>query len=223
MSESTTPATPAPQRRFGCLHVFLFVTIAVLVTAVVAFFVVRAYFFPRAFQPVTLNAREEAALQTKIARLDARAPAAAPAAPAGQVRSSEPADVGQTIRITAKELNALLAKNTDLADKARVDLSPGLLRAALRIPVDPDVPVLGGKILRARAEASFRYDSGRPVVMLTDVTVMGISIPNAWLGGLKNVDLIQEANGSSGFWKAFRDGVDDLRIEDGAIVIRLKK
>ena len=218
--------TPVGKRRFGCLHVLLFVLGAVLVTAVVCFFVFKAFLFPRAFTPVTLNAREEAALQVKVDQLDVKAVQPARTAVKHGALAPEPyseQNAGRTIRFTEKELNALLAKHTDLADKAAIDLSPGLVSARLRIPVDEDVPVIGGKTLRVKAGVSFTYADGKPVVMLTGVTVMGIALPNAWLGGMKDVDLIQQAGGHAGFWKAFSDGVESLRVEDGCVVIQLKK
>ncbi len=41
---------------------------------------------------------------------------------------------------------------------------------------------------------------------------MGMPIPNAWLGNLKNVDLIAEFGGTGGVWKAFADGVEALEF-----------
>ena len=52
---------------------------------------------------------------------------------------------------------------------------------------------------------------------------MGIPIPNAWLGGLKNIDLISEFGDSDGFWKSFADGVEDIHVEEGALKIKLKQ
>jgi hypothetical protein len=219
---------PTPRRRFGCLHVLLFVLIAVVLTAGACFFAYKWYLAPSPFEPVALNAREEKALQSKLDRLDFTAPASkpTPAPEKGGVLepeaySEEGAD--RTIRLTEKELNALLAKNTDLADKLAIDLSEGLISAKLLIPLDEDFPVLGGKTLRVKAGVTFSYEDGRPVVMLRGITVMGVPLPNAWLGGLKNVDLIKESGGDAGFWKGFADGVEALRVEEGAVTIVLKK
>ena len=35
--------------------------------------------------------------------------------------------------------------------------------------------------------------------------------PNAWLGNLKNVDLVKEFGGDEGFWKSFSDGVENIQ------------
>jgi len=39
---------------------------------------------------------------------------------------------------------------------------------------------------------------------------MGVPIPNAWLGGIKNIDLVKEFGADKGFWKTFSDGVENL-------------
>jgi len=55
------------------------------------------------------------------------------------------------IGLSERELNALLAHNTDLAKKLAIDLSDDLASARLLIPVDPDFPFLGGRTLRVSA------------------------------------------------------------------------
>ena len=60
-------------------------------------------------------------------------------------------------------------------------------------------------------------------VVLKGVTVMGVPIPNAWLGGLKNIDLISEFGDEQGFWKGFSEGVDNIHVEDGELKIKLKE
>ena len=82
---------------------------------------------------------------------------------------------------------------------------------------------MGGRTLRVKAGLTFSYADGRPVVMLRGVTVMGVPLPNAWLGGLKNIDVVKESGGNKGFWKAFADGVEAVRVEEGCIAITLKE
>ena len=225
---ASVTAAPAPKRQFGCLHVVLFVAVAVLLTAVVSFFVLKAVFFPAPFKPVALSARAEKALQAKLDRLDFSPAASPPPASASPTAGLEPEPyrekgADRTIRFAEKELNALLAKNTDLADKLAIDLSEDLVSAKLLIPLDEDFPVMGGKTLRVKAGLTFSYADGQPVIMLRGVTVMGVPLPNAWLGGLKNIDLVKESGGNTGFWKAFAAGVESLRVEEGRLTIQLKE
>jgi hypothetical protein len=66
-------------------------------------------------------------------------------------------------------------------------------------------------------------DNSNSRVVLRCVTVMGVPIPNAWLGGLKNIDLISEFGDEQGFWKGFAEGVDNIHVEDGEVKIKLKE
>jgi hypothetical protein len=50
-----------------------------------------------------------------------------------------------------------------------------------------------------------------------------VPIPNAWLGNMKNIDLVQEFGGNKGFWKTFADGVEYIHVENGRLLIKLKK
>jgi hypothetical protein len=127
------------------------------------------------------------------------------------------------ISFTERELNAMLAKNTDLATKMAIDLDDNLISARLRIPVDEDFPIFAGKTLRAAAGVKLAYGSGKPVVVLKGVKLMGVPIPNAWLGGLKNIDLVQEFGGEEGFWKLFSDGVESIETKEGELIITLKE
>jgi hypothetical protein len=89
--------------------------------------------------------------------------------------------------------------------------------------MEPDFPVLGGKIIRVNAGLELAYRDSGPVVMLKGVSVMGVPIPNAWLGNLKNVDLVREFGGDRGFWRAFADGVEFIEVSDGELQIKLKE
>ena len=98
-----------------------------------------------------------------------------------------------------------------------------LISARLLVPVDQDFPILGGKTLRVSAGVEMAFRNAKPVVILKGVSIMGIPIPNAWLGGLKNIDLISEFGDESGFWKRFAGGVENIRVEEGHLKIKLKE
>jgi len=101
-----------------------------VVTLLVAVWVVRNYLFVSQFTPVTLSAQEERALQAKLQRLDALEAVERPAGPgkenaaeAGPLEPEPYSEEGakREIEFTERELNALLAKNTDLAHKLAVE------------------------------------------------------------------------------------------------------
>lgn len=232
MAES--PQAAAPRR--SPLHIFLIVLATVLVTAGVTFWFVRSYIFPAEFKPVTLSAAEETKLAAKLNRIDVLQARVEPASldAASDINTGangevlEPQayseiDASRSVTLTERELNAMLAKNTNMAKKLAIDLSDDLLSARLLVPVDEDFPVLGGQILKVRAGMELMYQDNRAVARLRGVTVMGVAIPNAWLGGMKNIDLVEHYGNQAGFWRAFSDGVEDLHIEDGKITLKLKE
>jgi len=231
--ETLTPATGRNGRRLGCLPVLGLLIAAVVVTAIVTVWAAQRYLFPSEFRPVTLSAKEEQVLDAKLERLDPlhhRRPGqpgtAAPSPVEEPALAPEPySEVGasRSITFTERELNALLAKNTDLARKLAIDLADDLVSARLLVAMDEDFPVLGGKVLKARAGAELAYRDGRPIVVLKGLTLMGVPMPNAWLGGIKNIDLVKEFGGEAGFWKSFADGVDHIRVSEGKLEIELKE
>jgi len=49
------------------------------------------------------------------------------------------------ISLTEKELNALIAKNPEVAQHVAIDLSDNLISVKLVIPIDKEVPILDAK------------------------------------------------------------------------------
>lgn len=224
----TTPREKEPGR-FDWLHVSLLVLLTILVTVIATVWVVRVYLFPSEFKPVTLSQKEEQVLERKLDWLEgfssSRPATRSPSSSLPPLKPEAYSEEGakREVNFSEKEINALLAKNTDLAHKLAIDLSDDLVSAKLLIPVDPDFPVLGGKIIRARAGVELAYQNGRPVVVLKGISIMGVPLPNAWMGGIKNVDLIREFGENRGFWKAFADGVDYIEVDDGKLTVKLKE
>jgi hypothetical protein len=213
------------RRHASGFRIALIVLVTVLVTVGATLWVARIYLFPSEFKPVHLSAREEEALSDKLERLDTLG--ASPGRQGGSgvlvpERYSE-AGADRTITLSERELNALLAKNTDLARKLAIDLSDNLVSAKLLVPVDEDFPILGGQILKVRAGLELAYRNNKPIVILKGISLMGVPIPNAWLGGLKNIDLVDEYSADAGFWKSFADGVNNISVSEGKLLIELKE
>ncbi len=222
----TTPATnpepnlqgsPKPAR--NPWRTFGIIVITVAVTLAIVYWVINVYLFPSAFTPVTLSHKEQQRLDRKLERLGI-SPAGEPALKPEPYRET---DANRDITFSEKELNALLAHNTDLASKLAIDLSDNLASAKLLIHLDPDMPFFGGKTLKVTAGLELRIKNGQPRAILKGVSVWGVPLPNAWLGNMKNINLIQEFGDAGGFWQAIRDGVDTLEIKDGKLHVILKK
>ncbi len=216
-------------KKGGCLHTLGIMLITVIISVVATVFVINYYLFPKQLTPVELNQREESVLNTKLKQFGLPTlPSSSPEVTSDTANTLEPEPYSEVnakreITFSEKELNAMLAKNTDLADKVAIDLADNLASAKMIIPLDADLPFLGGKTLKANAGAELAYANGRPIVILKGVSVWGVPVPNAWLGNLKNVDLVKEFGGDEGFWKSFSDGVDNIRVVEGELKIKLKE
>ena len=221
-----------PRSGFSGLQVFLFIVVAILVTVGVSFWVFRTYINPSPFKPVSLSSNEQSHLDLKLQRLGVNprellpnAPRENVVAPGGRLEPEkyEEDPARRDIRMNERELNAIVASNPDLASRFAIDLSDDLASAKLLIPVDPDMPVMGGRTLRVNAGVEIAFREDRPVVKLRGVSIMGVPIPNAWLGNLKNVDLIEEFGTDPGFWNSFAGGVKLIEIREGHLHIQLKE
>jgi hypothetical protein len=223
-------------RKSSGFRLFLIVLVTVLVTVGATLWVARTFLFPSEFRPVHLSAREDQALDNKLERLDKLGGSAGQHArnssglPGGRGNSGvltperySEADADRTITLSERELNALLAKNTDLARKLAIDLSDNLVSARLLVPLDEDFPILGGQTLKVKAGLELTYRNNRPVVILKGISLMGVPIPSAWLGGLKNIDLVEAYGTNAGFWKSFADGVSSISVSEGKLQIKLKE
>jgi hypothetical protein len=210
------PAAPNGWRTFGI------VVITVVLTLGIGYWAFTSYLFPIAFKPVYLNDREQQHLDEKIERLSGDRPAPATGKPP-QAEPYRETGASREIYFSEKELNALLANNTDLASKLAIDLSDNLASAKLLLPLDPEFPILGGKTLKVTAGMELDLVDGTPRAVLKGVSVWGVPLPNAWLGNMKNTDLIAEFGEAGGFWQAMKEGVDEIEVREGKLRIRLKE
>ncbi len=220
---------PKPKQGFSAMQVLGMVFVSTCIAVVTTLLIIKLYLFPSSFSPVELSPKEA---QQLAAKLEMFAGFKQPAVPtkgehtkAGTLIPEKYTEEGESraINFTERELNALVAKNTDLAKKLAIDLATNMVSLKLLVPLDPDLPVLGGQTLKIKAGAELAYRDGRPVLKLKGISLMGIPMPNAWLGGIKNIDLIKEYGAQEGFWKTFADGVDSIEVVEGRLKVQLKK
>lgn len=215
-------------------QIFMIVLLTMLITIGGTYWVLKNYVFTTRFTPVELNEKEEKNLNEKLlsigflsdeptnkndSTIDQEIDHEGFLKPESYTEHNAPRE----ITFTERELNALLAKNTDLAQKLAIDLANNLVSAKLLIPLEEDFPVLGGKTLRFNAGIGMAYQDDKPYIALKGISIMGVPIPNAWLGGIKNVDLVNEFGIDPGFWKSFSEGVENIQVTDGKIFIKLKE
>jgi len=151
------------KKGFSGLQVTGLVAAAVAVTAIVTLAAAWFYLNPRPFEPVTLDPAEQQRLEEKLARVEAVAGAVPPDLTPRAGGTEEEGDftaegrlrpepyredpASREISFSEREINAMLAANTDLADKLAIDLAADMVSARMLVPVDPGFPVIGGKIL----------------------------------------------------------------------------
>jgi len=218
--------------KFTIWHLSTFVLLAILLT-LTGVWLFKSVLFPSEFTPVILNAEEQQVLEQKLEKFDRiqsqadrRAARSRPFRHNPETKLTPEAyseeGASREIRLSEKELNALLAKNTDLATRLAIDLSDNLASAKLLVHLDEDFPIFGGNTVKLTAGAELAFATGKPIVILKGVSIWGVPLPNAWLGGIKNVDLVQEFGQEPGFWRAFAEGVELVEVKQGHLLIKLK-
>jgi len=140
------------KKGFSGLQVFGIAVLVMIVAVAGTIFAARAWFFPRPFKPVVLSQQEEKRLERKLEQFERPGYKPLPAAKAskskpqkndwlsdGRLKPEAYSEKGASreINLSERELNGLLAKNTDLARKVAIDLSNDLVSARLLLPVDP--------------------------------------------------------------------------------------
>ena len=199
MSENTVPA-----------HKISRTTRILIVLAVLAFILGGLWWWQnRPIRPVQLSPQEKTVVEQKVEAIQ-KAAGLAVDEPIYDKGSKE-------IILTERELNGLLHQNTTLGDKLKFELASNAIHARIEFNLDPNLPILGGKRLKARARFLVGDTAGRPEFVLDDLTIWGISLPNDWLGGLKGQNLLGETLAT----KSGISGVEEFRVERGKLVLCL--
>ena len=191
---------------------------------------------PPEITPTELTPREEAVLEEKleILRRGADRPDELAEGPGDVSRDSrdlpwtaEPGEgededfVRRPIVITEREINGMLAHNTDLGDAVRVRLTPDRVKININFAVPEEAPVFGGKTLRFAALA--RAELGGKVfdVRVEKLSLGGIPLPGAWTGDLLDVNLAEALFPDSDAMAVFSAGVESFEIRRGEMEILL--
>ncbi len=204
MTETPPPSLP-PQRGNSCL---LKIVVATVLLALVAG--VLWYFYNRPIVPVKLTPAEKSAVEAKMEAIQK------PTEPTYEKGTRE-------IVLTERELNGLLNENTTFGKSVKFELANGAVHARVETDLDPDLPFVGGRRLKARARILVGEKDGHPTLILDDVTVWGVSLPNDWLAGMKGQDFFGEIVGGGRGTVSVLPGVEDLKIESGRLIIYLKE
>ncbi|MFU8893445.1 MAG: hypothetical protein ACNA8L_07440 [Luteolibacter sp.] len=215
--EAPIPAAEEKPRSGSCLIRGLIIT-----GIVVACIVLLVFWYNRPIRPVVLTEPEMAIVEEKIAAMQPVAGDEPASNFTGETSVIDPYLPGKReISFTDRELNGMLNEHTALGDQIAFQFTPGKILARIETPLPEDLPIVGGTKLRARAKFAVDASGPSPVLALEDFTVWGVSIPNDWLHGIKNVNLLEQAFGAED--NKGIPGVESLSIEDGRLLILLKE
>ncbi len=218
--------------RFSGKQVLLFVGLTVLATALLTAWWVNQYLYAATFEPIHLTEPEQHSLDHKMAQLRQPNPSTiSPSTPKvdspddGPLKPEPYSEEGasRAIQLTEREVNALIAKDAEMAKHVAVDLAENLVSVKLVVPVNDEVPLVGGNTLKLNFGVELSYANGKPVVSMEGISLGGVPLPSAWWGDIKHLNLVEEFGGSGGFWDQFSTGVQDLKIQDGQLRITLKE
>ena len=240
-----SPAAPPPATNKRSCLLYGCGGLLALMLVIAGTVAITVWWIQRPIKPVVLSTSEKAAVDEKLQHLNggnaadqasattsttASAPnrrsktaAPPPATAEASPKPGRPYVPGSKVfKLTEREINGLLNVNTDLGKSVRLEFAQDAVNAYVAVRIPADFPMGGGKMFRARG--SFRVslgNGGAPYAVLEDVTVFGLSLPKAWLGGLKGENLISQAVGEHKGSAVLR-GIKTLRVEPGALVLEVE-
>jgi hypothetical protein len=217
-SQSTTS-----QNKFGCLHVLLCCILIVLVAILASLWWLKRNVYAGEFTPVELEQRELLVLDAKLNAVDPSIPQYGALAVATPPEAYSEDDNRRNIVFSQDELNAVLAKDPELAKRVKFHLSDQLVSLQFITPMDEEIPVVGGKTFKFNMGISLNYTNSKPVVSVRGISIGGIPVPSAWWGDIKNKNLVEEFGQPGGFWEIFSKGVDYLEVTEGKFILHLKE
>jgi len=221
-SPAPMAGTPPPTSSGGCLKTGCLVVVGLIVvmflTAAVTAYSIKRKLKGEPFPVIELTQSESSELDKKMEALRVHHEAKK----SGEVEKDAPSPAGaeRFFRLTDREINALIAKDPEIADKLRVDFVKGGIKVSIRIPVPKEAPFLGGTTIQGSGEATVTIDKETVDIRLTDVRFAGFSLPKAWLkdalGKNMALDIASEAD-----LKKFAAGIERFQITPEAIEILL--
>lgn len=177
---------------------------------------VKRNIYASPFSPVALSATEQSALDQKLEAL--KQSGAAEAAPV------DPEVAKRTLTITDREINAFLEQQ-GLGEQVKVSLHNGGGTATFLLPMSSDGVPGSGPTLRISVSLGAKMDQNKKFALsISDVSVGGVPLPNAWLGNMKGLNMLADAPISDDpALKAFAAGIRDFSIRSGQLSVVLNE
>lgn len=135
----------------------------------------------------------------------------------------EAGDTPEELVLTAKEINALIAKDEDMRGRVYVRIEDDLVTGDVSIPTDA-IPGGKGRFFNASATFDVSLENGVLIVTLADAEVKGQKLPAQFTEAMSKENLAKEAYKDPDVAETLR-GFDSITIEDDKIILkpRVKK
>jgi len=215
-----SPAAPPVAARSTWKKKALIVTSIILGSATLAAagtaWWVKRNIYASPFSPVMLTSSEQTALDGKLEAL--KQSAAAEPAPV------DPEIEKRTLTLTDREINAFFEQQ-GLGEQIKVSLHSGGGTATFLLPLGAEGEVGNGMTLRIGISLGAKMDDNKKFALsISDVSVGGVPMPNAWLGNMKGLNLMADHPVSEDpAFKAFVAGIRDFQIKAGQLRVVLNE
>lgn len=232
----------APRAKASKATIVLCVLAGLILLLLISVGIYYWYNFHGRIKPTALSQSEQVILSEKLEavtgeRIEIHADGLEGAGEAGVItrHDGKPVDVDddqiyaedrRTLILTEREINGFLHHNTDLAERIHVELGTDTITAKTITHFQPETPMVGGMTLRVNFILGAYLDAdGKLALEVRDVSAGGVPIPNAWLGDIKNKNLIDLGDNpeGSGILQKLAEGIADFKVENGQIRIRLNE
>ena len=235
VNEESAPEPPIKREGKGCFFygclTAIILCLIIAATAGLTAWMVKRSLNPKPIEPTVLTAEEQEVFEEKIEIVmesqDEAETVEAPATEQGtQVLETEEVEededfIRKPLILTERELNSIIGRNTDLADKVYVSLRRNRIQFKGNFPVPEDLPFMGGKTIRINVRSRLELVDGRLELRIENLALGGIPVPGAWIQDIKGKDLLSEAFADDDFVRALSEGVESLEVENGQIVLLL--
>jgi hypothetical protein len=132
------------------------------------------------------------------------------------------------LTLTGEELNLVLWNHPNfaaVAGKANVEIEGDVLTSEVSLNFD-ELPVpegfvadaLKGKFFNGEISLKLGMAAGQPTLYMEGLSVNGNAVPDAFMTGLKSQNLLKDA-AKNPEATAFFERIEDLRVEDGKLII----
>lgn len=239
VAEESAPQPPLKKEGkgcffYGCLSAIVLLLVIVATAGVTAWMVKRSL-NPKPIEPTVLTAEEQQVFDEKIeivmeaqdeppvgSSVEAAAvEAGTQVLNAGEEVEEDEDFIRKPLVLTERELNSIISKNTDLADKVYVSLRRNRIQFKGNFPVPDDLPLWGGRTIRINVRNRLELVDGRLELRMENIALGGIPVPSAWIQDIKGKDLLSDVFADDDFVRALSEGVESLEVENGQIVLML--